>query len=199
MGGWRWTSHSPTGSGPEGSSPNERGSGRSSASHLLFERRATARGPRRDRQADGRMSETTKPVERGLDFGAAPEGTSYCVLARKYRPADFNDLIGQDAMVRTISNAFESKRIPQAWILTGVRGVGKTTTARILTRALNYELPGKADKPTLDMQELGVHCQAIMESRHVDVMEMDGASNTGIDDIREIIEAVRYKPAAARM
>ncbi len=79
-----------------------------------------------------------------------------------------------------------------------MRGVGKTTTARILARALNYERPGPPDKPTLDIAELGVHCQAIMESRHVDVLEMDAASNTGIDDIREIIEAVRYKPASAR-
>jgi len=122
----------------------------------------------------------------------------YVVLARKYRPQTFDDLIGQDIMVRTLKNAFEMDRIAQAYMLTGVRGVGKTTTARILARALNYERPGAGDKPTLDIEELGVHCQAIMESRHVDVLEMDAASNTGIDDIREIIEAVRYKPAAAR-
>jgi DNA polymerase III subunit gamma/tau len=124
--------------------------------------------------------------------------TPYVVLARKYRPQNFDDLIGQDIMVRTLSNAFEMDRIAQAYMLTGVRGVGKTTTARILARALNYERPGVADRPTLAIQELGVHCQAIMESRHVDVLEMDAASNTGIDDIREIIEAIRYKPASAR-
>ena len=124
--------------------------------------------------------------------------TPYVVLARKYRPQTFDDLIGQDIMVRTLSNAFEMDRIAQAYMLTGVRGVGKTTTARILARALNYERPGIADRPTLDIQELGAHCQAIMESRHVDVLEMDAASNTGIDDIREIIEAIRYKPASAR-
>jgi DNA polymerase-3 subunit gamma/tau len=124
--------------------------------------------------------------------------TPYVVLARKYRPQSFEDLIGQDIMVRTLSNAFEMDRIAQAYMLTGVRGVGKTTTARILARALNYERPGVADRPTLDIKELGVHCQAIMESRHVDVLEMDAASNTGIDDIREIIEAIRYKPASAR-
>ena len=124
--------------------------------------------------------------------------TPYVVLARKYRPQSFEDLIGQDIMVRTLSNAFEMDRIAQAYMLTGVRGVGKTTTARILARALNYERPGVADRPTLDIKELGAHCQAIMESRHVDVLEMDAASNTGIDDIREIIEAIRYKPAAAR-
>lgn len=122
----------------------------------------------------------------------------YVVLARKYRPQTFDDLIGQDIMVRTLRNAFELDRIAQAYMLTGVRGVGKTTTARILARALNYERPGIPDRPTLDFKELGVHCQAIMESRHVDVLEMDAASNTGIDDIREIIEAVRYKPASAR-
>lgn len=122
----------------------------------------------------------------------------YVVLARKYRPRTFDDLIGQDVMVRTLKNAFAMDRVAQAYMLTGVRGVGKTTTARILARALNYQRPGAPDKPTLDIAELGIHCQAIMESRHVDVLEMDGASNTGIDDIREIVEAVRYKPATAR-
>jgi DNA polymerase-3 subunit gamma/tau len=124
---------------------------------------------------------------------------SYRVLARKYRPATFDDLIGQDAMVRTISNAFESGRIPQAWILTGVRGVGKTTTARILARALNYELPdGSVTQPTIKMPELGIHCEAIMESRHLDVIEMDAASHNGVDDVRQINDAIRYAPVSAR-
>src|SRR3954452_10455476 len=124
---------------------------------------------------------------------------SYRVLARKYRPANFDDLIGQDAMVRTISNAFEAGRIPQAWILTGVRGVGKTTTARILARALNYELPdGSVTGPTIKMPVLGVHCQAIMESRHLDVIEMDAASHNGVDDVRQINDAIRYAPVSAR-
>ena len=124
---------------------------------------------------------------------------SYRVLARKYRPATFADLIGQDAMVRTISNAFETGRIPQAWILTGVRGVGKTTTARILARALNYELAdGSVTGPTIDMPVLGVHCQAIMESRHLDVIEMDAASHNGVDDVRQINDAIRYAPVSAR-
>ena len=141
----------------------------------------------------------------GFDLGAAPaphvQTTPYRVLARKYRPQTFADLIGQEAMVRTLKNAFSSGRIAQAYILTGVRGVGKTTTARILARALNYEPadgPAGGGAPTLDMPELGRHCRDIIESRHVDVQEMDAASNTGIGDIREIIEAARYKPVLAR-
>ena len=122
----------------------------------------------------------------------------YRVLARKYRPRRFEDLIGQDAVVQTLRNAFETGRIAQAYMLTGVRGVGKTTTARLIARALNYHVPGGQDGPTVHMDQLGEHCAAIMESRHVDVMEMDAASHTGIDDIREIIEAVRYQPASAR-
>src|SRR6185312_7589041 len=116
------------------------------------------------------MTDAGAPVTRpdssapgGPDLGtAAGAGKPYRVLARKYRPTSFADLIGQDAVVRTVSNAFETGRIPQAWILTGVRGVGKTTTARILARALNYELPdGSVTGPTIHMPTLGVHCQAI--------------------------------------
>ena len=136
----------------------------------------------------------------GFALGAQPvAGGGYRVLARKYRPANFDDLIGQDAMVRTVSNAFETGRIPQAWILTGVRGVGKTTTARILARALNYELPdGSVTGPTIRMPTLGRHCQAIMESRHLDVLEMDAASHTGVGDVRQITDGVNYAPASAR-
>ncbi|WP_029587696.1 DNA polymerase III subunit gamma/tau [Bradyrhizobium sp. URHD0069] len=136
----------------------------------------------------------------GFDLGGPPEaGKHYRVLARKYRPSSFDDLIGQDAVVRTVSNAFETGRIPQAWILTGVRGVGKTTTARILARALNYELSdGSVKGPTIHMPVPGVHCQAIMESRHMDVLEMDAASHTGVDDVRQINDSVRYAPANAR-
>jgi DNA polymerase-3 subunit gamma/tau len=136
----------------------------------------------------------------GFDLGAGSSGTgAYRVLARKYRPTSFDDLIGQEALVRTVSNAFETGRIPQAWILTGVRGVGKTTTARILARALNYELPdGSVKGPTIQMPQPGVHCQAIMESRHIDVLEMDAASHTGVDDVRQINDSVRYAPSSAR-
>lgn len=126
-----------------------------------------------------------------------PADNAYRVLARKYRPQNFDDLYGQEPMVRTLTNAFEAGRIAQAWMLTGVRGVGKTTTARILARGLNYKTE-TIDQPSVHLTELGEHCQAIMEGRHVDVIEMDAASHTGIDDIREIIEQVRYRPVSAR-
>ena len=148
------------------------------------------------------MTDAGAPLMPPNDPQSAPPaeaGKPYRVLARKYRPSSFEDLIGQDAVVRTVSNAFETGRIPQAWILTGVRGVGKTTTARILARALNYELPdGSVKGPTIHMPVLGVHCQAIMESRHMDVLEMDAASHTGVDDVRQINDSVRYAPASAR-
>ena len=141
------------------------------------------------------MSDTLFPV---ADTPRAQPDSAYRVLARKYRPMRFDDLVGQEPMVRTLANSFAANRIHQAYILTGVRGVGKTTTARILARAFNYALPGKIDRPSIDMPELGEHCQAIMESRHVDVIEMDAASHTGIDDVREIIENARYRPVSAR-
>ena len=140
------------------------------------------------------MSDSLFPVAETLSPPASP----YRVLARKYRPIRFEDLVGQEPMVRTLANSFAAGRIHQAYILTGVRGVGKTTTARILARAFNYSLPGRIDAPSIDMPELGLHCQAIMESRHVDVIEMDAASHTGIDDVREIIENARYRPVSAR-
>jgi DNA polymerase-3 subunit gamma/tau len=133
--------------------------------------------------------ETAAPAQ------AQPE--SHAALARKYRPKVFAELIGQEAMVRTLKNAFASGRIAQAYMLTGVRGVGKTTTARLIARALNYEAPG-VDGPTLDIEAEGVHCRAILESRHLDVVEMDAASHTGIDDIRELIDSAHYKPNLAR-
>src|SRR5690606_34895448 len=118
-----------------------------------------------------------------------PVAKPYVVLARKYRPQTFDDLIGQDAMVATLSNAFEHGRIAQGYMLTGVRGVGKTTTARIIARALNFEKDG-VSRPTVklpvDPAEFGRHCREIMESRHADVIEMDAASNTGIENVREI-------------
>ncbi|GLQ80061.1 DNA polymerase III subunit gamma/tau [Mesorhizobium huakuii] len=140
------------------------------------------------------MSEAGNSGPKGPEDGKA---AAYRVLARKYRPSNFSELVGQEPMVRTLTNAFASGRIAQAWMLTGVRGVGKTTTARILARALNYKTP-TVDQPSVDLAVLGEHCQAIMEGRHVDVIEMDAASHTGIDDIRDIIERVRYAPVSAR-
>ncbi len=124
-------------------------------------------------------------------------GDSYKVLARKYRPRNFEDLIGQEAMVQTLTNAFDTGRIAHAFMLTGVRGVGKTTTARILARALNYHSDA-VQAPSVALGQEGAHCGAIMDGTHVDVIEMDAASRTGIGDIREIIENVRYMPASAR-
>lgn len=122
----------------------------------------------------------------------------YRVLARKYRPQNFDELIGQDALVRTLKNAIESGRIAHAFMLTGVRGVGKTTTARIIAKALNYAGPdGKAGPTTGDTSDCAI-CKAISEDRHPDVIEMDAASRTGVDDIREILDGVRYAPTEAR-
>lgn len=126
------------------------------------------------------------------------ESQAYRVLARKYRPRHFSELIGQDALVRTLSNAINSGRIAHAFMLTGVRGVGKTTTARIIAKALNYTGPdGKAGPTTGPTDDCAI-CRAIAEDRHPDVMEMDAASRTGVDDIREILDGVRYAPTSAR-
>jgi len=122
----------------------------------------------------------------------------YRVLARKYRPRTFAELIGQDAMVRTLTNAIAADRLPHAFILTGVRGVGKTSTARIIARALNCIGEDGNGGPTADPCGVCEHCVAITEDRHVDVIEMDAASRTGVDDIRELIDGVRYRPVNAR-
>ena len=123
---------------------------------------------------------------------------AYQVLARKYRPETFADLVGQDAMVRTLKNAFEADRIAQAFIMTGIRGTGKTTTARIIAKGMNCIGPDGQGGPTTDPCGTCEHCVAIMEGRHVDVMEMDAASRTGVGDIREIIDSVNYRAASAR-
>ncbi|WP_288944005.1 DNA polymerase III subunit gamma/tau [uncultured Roseovarius sp.] len=122
----------------------------------------------------------------------------YQVLARKYRPETFADLVGQDAMVRTLKNAFKADRIAQAFIMTGIRGTGKTTTARIIAKGMNCIGPDGTGGPTTEPCGVCEHCQAIMEGRHVDVLEMDAASRTGVGDIREIIESVHYRAASAR-
>ena len=132
------------------------------------------------------MAKTTDPVQ------------PYRVLARKYRPADFTGLIGQEALVRTLSNAFATGRIAHAFMLTGVRGVGKTTTARIIARALNCIGPDGNGGPTIEPCGVCPNCTGILADRHPDVVEMDAASNNGIDEVREIIEAVRFRPMQAR-
>jgi DNA polymerase-3 subunit gamma/tau len=128
---------------------------------------------------------------------ASTDGAAYTVLARKYRPRTFEDLIGQEAMVRTLSNAFASGRIAHAFMLTGVRGVGKTTTARLLARALNYE-SDTVHQPSVDLTVDGRHCRAIIEGRHMDVQELDAASRTKVDEMRELLDGVRYAPVEAR-
>ncbi|MEM8970686.1 MAG: DNA polymerase III subunit gamma/tau [Pseudomonadota bacterium] len=143
------------------------------------------------------MADSTGDNQSSL-LGDDDQSKPYVVLARKYRPESFEDLIGQEAMVTTLRNAFASERIAQGYMLTGVRGVGKTTTARILARALNCSGPDVEDKPTVDLVGYGEHCQEIIQSRHPDVLEMDAASNTGIDNIREIIESAKYRPLTAR-
>ena len=130
--------------------------------------------------------------------GGSRDDAAYRVLARKYRPQDFSQLVGQDALVRTITNAIREDRIAHAFILTGVRGVGKTTTARIIARSLNCIGPDGQGGPTIEPCGVCEHCKAIAESRHVDVLEMDAASRTGVDNMRELLDGVRYLPASAR-
>jgi DNA polymerase-3 subunit gamma/tau len=127
-----------------------------------------------------------------------PEDAPYRVLARKYRPAGFDALIGQDAVVTTLGNAISHNRLAQAWLLTGVRGVGKTSTARIIAKALNCIGEDGRGGPTISPCGACANCTAIAAGQHIDVTEMDAASNTGVDDAREVIEAVRYAPAQAR-
>ena len=148
-------------------------------------------------------SDSNLPDE-GLDpntasmFGdSADQGTAYQVLARKYRPRTFDDMVGQEAMVRTLTNAFKTGRIAHAFMLTGVRGVGKTTTARLLARALNYE-SDKIDTPSITLDPQGRHCHAIMEGRHPEILELDAASRSGVAEMRELLDGVRYAPVDAR-
>jgi DNA polymerase-3 subunit gamma/tau len=137
----------------------------------------------------------------GLDLPEVPQAAAaspYRVLARKYRPQNFSELIGQDAMVQTLANAIERGRIAHAFLLTGVRGVGKTSTARLVAKALNCVGPDGQGGPTIDPCGVCEQCRAIAEGRHIDVIEMDAASHTGVDDVREIIDAVRYASVNAR-
>jgi DNA polymerase-3 subunit gamma/tau len=147
---------------------------------------------------DGMDMAENEPGLFGMEPVKPSNSAAYRVLARKYRPSHFGDLIGQEAMVRTLTNAFAAGRIPQAWMLTGVRGVGKTTTARIVARALNYRNADGSGGPTTALETLGIDCQAIIDGRHIDVMEIDAASNNGVDNVRQITDAVRYAPVSAR-
>jgi DNA polymerase-3 subunit gamma/tau len=134
----------------------------------------------------------------GLDEPPQARGSEYRVLARKYRPQTFSELIGQDAMVTTLANAIARERLAHAFLMTGVRGVGKTSTARLIAKALNCIGPDGQGGPTIDPCGVCEPCRAIAEGRHIDVIEMDAASHTGVDDVREIIEAVRYAAVSAR-
>lgn len=134
------------------------------------------------------MSESPTPSE---------STAGYQVLARKYRPSTFEDMIGQEAMVTTLTNAFKTGRIAHAFMLTGVRGIGKTTTARLLARALNYQSDDH-DGPSVNFTPAGEHCESIMASSHMDVLEMDAASRTGVENMREMLDSVRYAPVSAR-
>jgi DNA polymerase III subunit gamma/tau len=143
------------------------------------------------------VDEATSDMFGGAPTAPAEANPGYQVLARKYRPRTFHDLIGQEGMVRTLTNAFATGRIAHAFMLTGVRGVGKTTTARLLARALNYEIDGVV-QPTLDLAVEGAHCRAIIDGRHMDVLELDAASRSKVDEMRELIDGVRYAPVEAR-
>jgi DNA polymerase III subunit gamma/tau len=154
---------------------------------------------------DAAPETTPEPAERDDatselfgDHTPAERGAAYTVIARKYRPKSFEDLIGQEAMVRTLKNAFATGRIAHAFMLTGVRGVGKTTTARLLARALNYETETVREPSVTALAEDGRHCGAILEGRHMDVLELDAASRSRVDDMRELLDGVRYAPVEAR-
>src|SRR3954462_7717845 len=135
----------------------------------------------------------------GLDEPPQPaRAQPYRVLARKYRPQSFDTLIGQDAMVRTLGNAIRRDRLAHAFLLTGVRGVGKTSTARLIAKALNCVGPDGSGGPTIASCGVCEPCRAITEDRHVDVLEMDAASRTGVDEIRELTDGMRYRPVSAR-
>jgi len=147
----------------------------------------------------GLFDDDAAPLVPGPSLFVEEPAAAYRVLARKYRPRVFADLIGQEALVRTLRNAFAMDRIAHAFVLTGVRGVGKTTTARILARAVNCIGPDGTGGPTPEPCGVCDNCVAILADRHPDVVEMDAASNTGVDDVREIIEATRFRPLSARI
>ena len=160
--------------------------------------------PDADAEPEGVAERDVAPVDQntGDMFGApstpAPASAAYTVIARKYRPKSFDDLIGQEAMVRTLKNAFATGRIAHAFMLTGVRGVGKTTTARLLARALNYESETIHEPSVTALAQEGRSCRAILDGRHLDVLELDAASRSKVDEMRELLDGVRYAPVEAR-
>ena len=192
---------SPTWSDPEGSSHNDFVPGRS-GSHPLPETTACAGMTQGVRGLKPVAMDDDESPGLGLDLPEMPQPAAtpggYRVLARKYRPQPFAELIGQDAMVTTLGNAIERDRLAHAFLLTGVRGVGKTSTARLIAKALNCIGPDGKGGPTIDPCGVCEPCRAIAEGRHIDVIEMDAASHTGVDDVREIIEASRYAAVSAR-
>src|ERR1700754_1589938 len=171
--------------------------GRRRSSTFFSSNRPLAAGPLLD-SVDRDRSSCPPGDAPGIPPNFMSNQVEYRVLARKYRPASFDQLIGHDTLVRTLSNAFNSGRIAHAFMLTGVRGVGKTTTARIIARALNCTGPDGQGEATADPCGVCPDCVAILADRHPDVVEMDAASHTGVDDVREIIEATRYRPVQAR-
>jgi DNA polymerase III subunit gamma/tau len=188
---------SPTRPGPEGSNRNE-------FQHRVVVQSPTGITPRfyetnlSDLFGNAQPAETETADGQAAFFAVGEAAPPYRVLARKYRPSKFAELIGQDAVVQTLTNAIKAGRLAQAWMLTGVRGVGKTTTARIIARALNCTGNKDVDGPALEPCGVCDNCKAIAADRHPDVLEMDAASRTGVDDIREIIDGVRYGATAAR-
>jgi DNA polymerase-3 subunit gamma/tau len=153
--------------------------------------------PERDPNTGDMFGDAPVPASGGPTMSGDDSSAAYTVIARKYRPKTFDDLYGQEAMVRTLKNAFASGRIAHAFMLTGVRGVGKTTTARLLARALNYESE-TIHEPTLDLAVEGIHCASIIEGRHLDVLELDAASKTKVEEMRDLLDGVRYAPISAR-
>src|SRR3984957_2216703 len=151
-----------------------------------------------DAEANPAPAERDKATADLFGAPAAPPSAAYTVIARKYRPRSFEDLIGQEAMVRTLKNAFASGRIAHAFMLTGVRGVGKTTTARLLARALNYESEIIHEPSVTALAEEGRCCRSILEGRHMDVLDPAPPSRSKVDEMREVLDGVRYAPVEAR-